>query len=100
LTRVNSSDTLSIPAAAGIDQLRKDSEMEKKILTASLRNKLFANRGGDVLTAIEYANELITGMNNSTDRVAALTALHVVMNTIANAILQPVVPPSKRRLFF
>lgn len=59
--------------------------MEKKILTASLRNHLFGHRG-DVLTALEYANELITAMNNSADRVSALTALHVVMNTIANAI--------------
>lgn len=59
--------------------------MEKKILTASLRNRLFSDRPS-VAIAFEYANDLITSMNDSADRVSALTALHVVCNTIANAI--------------
>jgi len=86
LTRVNSSDTLLIPAAAGINQLRKDREMEKKILTASLRSAMFGDRGGDVIAALEYAHEVINAMPESSSRAPAFTALHVVMNTIANAI--------------
>ena len=86
LTRVNSSATLLIPAAAGINQLRKDSEMEKKILTASLRNGLFGDRGGDVIAALEYAHEVINAIPNSSERAPTTRALHVVLNTVANAI--------------
>lgn len=60
--------------------------MEKALLVAGLRNRLFSDRGSDIAQAFEYANELITSMNDSADRVSALTALHVVCNTIANAI--------------
>lgn len=60
--------------------------MEKKILTASLRNGLFGDRGGDVVVAIHYAHQVINAMSESSDRAPAFTALHVVMNTIANAI--------------
>ena len=59
--------------------------MDKTLLVASLRNRLFSDRGSDVAQAFEYANDLIS-MNDSADRVSALTALHVVCNTIANAI--------------
>jgi len=59
--------------------------MEKTLLVASLRNRLFSDRPS-VAIAFEYANDLITSMNDAADRVSALTALHVVCNTIANAI--------------
>ena len=60
--------------------------MDKTLLVASLRNRLFSDRGSDVAQAFEYANDLITSMNDAADRVSALTALHVVLNTVANAI--------------
>ena len=60
--------------------------MDKKILTASLRNNLFADRGGDVIAALEYAHEVINAIPESSERAPSFTALYVVMNTIANAI--------------
>lgn len=60
--------------------------MEKKILTASLRSAMFGDRGGDVIVALEYAHEIINAMQEPTDRAPAFTALHVVLNTVANAI--------------
>ena len=60
--------------------------MDKKILTASLRNGLFGDRGGDVIAALEYAHEVIDAMPESSERAPSFTALYVVVNTIANAI--------------
>lgn len=60
--------------------------MDKKILTASLRSAMFGDRGGDVIAALEYAHEVINAMPESSSRAPAFTALHVVCNTIANAI--------------
>ena len=60
--------------------------MEKKILTASLRSAMFGDRGGDVIAALEYAHEVINAMPESSSRAPAFTALHVVLNTVANAI--------------
>ena len=60
--------------------------MEKKILTASLRSALFGDRGGDVIVALHYAHQVINALQEPTDRAPALTALHVVLNTVANAI--------------
>lgn len=60
--------------------------MEKKILTASLRSAMFGDRGGDVIAALEYAHQTIDAMPESSCRAPAFTALHVVCNTIANAI--------------
>lgn len=60
--------------------------MEKKILTASLRSAMFGDRGGDVIAALEYAHQCIEAMPESSSRAPAFTALHVVCNTIANAI--------------
>lgn len=60
--------------------------MEKKILTASLRNAMFGDRGGDVIAALEYAHEVINTMPELSCRAPAFTALHVVLNTVANAI--------------
>jgi hypothetical protein len=60
--------------------------MEKKILLASLRSGMFGDRGGDVIAALEYAHQCIEAMPESSSRAPAFTALHVVCNTIANAI--------------
>ena len=60
--------------------------MDKKILTASLRSAMFGDRGGDVIAALEYAHEVINAMPESSCRAPAFTALHVVLNTVANAI--------------
>ena len=60
--------------------------MEKKILTASLRSAMFGDRGGDVIAALEYAHQCIEAMPESSSRAPAFTALHVVLNTVANAI--------------
>ena len=60
--------------------------MEKKILTASLRSAMFGDRGGDVIAALEYAHQMINAMPESSSRAPAFTALHVVLNTVANAI--------------
>ena len=60
--------------------------MDKKILTASLRSAMFGDRGGDVIAALEYAHEVINAMPESSSRAPAFTALHVVLNTVANAI--------------
>jgi len=60
--------------------------MEKKILTASLRSAMFGDRGGDVIAALEYAHQCIDAMPESSCRAPAFTALHVVLNTVANAI--------------
>lgn len=60
--------------------------MEKKILLASLRSSMFADRGGDVIAALEYAHQCIEAMPESSSRGPAFTALHVVLNTVANAI--------------
>lgn len=60
--------------------------MEKKTLTASLRSAMFGDRGGDVDAALEYAHQMIDAMPEASGRAPAFTALHVVCNTIANAI--------------
>ena len=60
--------------------------MEKKIWTASLRSAMFGDRGGDVIAALEYAHQCIDAMPESSCRAPAFTALHVVLNTVANAI--------------
>jgi hypothetical protein len=60
--------------------------MDKKILLASLRNGLFGDRGGDIIAAIEYAHEIINAIPSSSERAPTFTALHVVLNTVANAI--------------
>ena len=60
--------------------------MEKKILTASLRYAMYGDRGGDVIAALEYAHQVIDAMPESSCRAPAFTAMHVVLNTVANAI--------------
>jgi hypothetical protein len=56
----------------------------KALLVASIRNRLFASRD-TVDEALNYAVETIERLYND-DRAAMYTALHVVMNTIADKI--------------
>ena len=56
----------------------------KAMLAASIRHGLFASRD-TVEEALEYANATIERLYND-DKAAMYTALHVVLNTIANKI--------------
>jgi uncharacterized membrane protein len=53
-------------------------------IAAQLRSNMFAERA-TIDEAMTYAYELIHTIQPS-DRIAAITALHVLANTIANAI--------------
>ena len=55
---------------------------------ADLKCQLFADRGTDVAEAMKYAYKLIETLPKA-DRAAAYTALHVVLNTVANAMEEP-----------
>ena len=56
----------------------------KAMLAASIRHGMFASRD-TVEEALEYANATIERLYND-DKAAMYTALHVVLNTIANKI--------------
>lgn len=58
--------------------------MTQTEITQQLRSNLFAERA-TIAEAMAYAYELIHTLRPQ-DRVAALTALHVLANTIANSI--------------
>lgn len=58
---------------------------EKVLLAASIRNRLFASRD-TVDDALNYAVSAIDRLVTSDDRAAMYTALHVVMNTVADKI--------------
>ena len=58
----------------------------KAMLAASIRHGLFASRD-TVDEALNYAVSAIERLVVSDDRAAIYTALHVVMNTIANKIM-------------
>ena len=57
----------------------------KAMLAASIRHGLFASRD-TVEEALEYASATIERLYND-DKAAMYTALHVVLNTIANKIM-------------
>jgi hypothetical protein len=59
-----------------------------KLNPADLKCELFADRGTDVAEAMKYAYKLIETLPKA-DRAAAYTALHVVLNTVANAMEEP-----------
>ena len=59
-----------------------------KLNPADLKCQLFADRGTDVAEAMKYAYKLIETLPKA-DRAAAYTALHVVLNTVANAMEEP-----------
>ena len=58
----------------------------KAMLAASIRHGLFASRN-TVEEALEYASATIERLVVNDDRAAMYTALHVVMNTIADKIM-------------
>jgi hypothetical protein len=58
--------------------------MTPQELARALRAPLFADRP-DLQTAIDDAYAIINAIS-SRDRIAALTALHIVTNTIANTL--------------
>lgn len=51
-------------------------------------NAMFASRGCDIDAAMDYAGELLNGITEGSDKVAAMTALLVLVNTAANAWTQ------------
>jgi hypothetical protein len=57
--------------------------MDKNELVMSLRSKVFGDRGTDIQAAWNYADSIISTLE---DRGPMWTAVHVLMNTIANAI--------------
>jgi hypothetical protein len=60
--------------------------MEKSLLVASLRQRMFADRGTDVAAAWDYCNLMIDSIPGGNEKITARTALHVLANTVANAI--------------
>lgn len=60
--------------------------MDKKELIMGLRSKVFGDRGTDIQAAWNYAESIINNMDDSHNRGPAWTAIHVLANTIANAI--------------
>lgn len=59
--------------------------MTKNELADSLRMRLFADRGTDLDAAYQYVQLIHTAMPDE-QRLAAMTAMHVLVNTIANCI--------------
>jgi hypothetical protein len=51
------------------------------------RNNLFASRGMDIQSALDYSEMMINTLS-ATDQVAVRTAFGVVINTIENAVTQ------------
>ena len=62
--------------------------MSNKQLAQQLRNNLFADRGTDLEQAFKDAYHLIDRGITPRDRISAYTALHVVVNTIANKLTE------------
>jgi hypothetical protein len=60
--------------------------MDKALLVSNLRQRMFADRGTDVAAAWEYCNMMIDSIPGGNEKIAARTALHVLANTVANAI--------------
>jgi len=53
------------------------------IMLKQYRNDLFGDRGTDIQSALNYANRLLSA---APDSAACFTALHVVLNTVINAV--------------
>lgn len=60
--------------------------MEKALLVAAIRNRLFNDQGTDIKAALSAAHGVIDTITDPASRIGALTAMHVVLNTVANAI--------------
>ena len=53
------------------------------IMLNQYKNNLFGDRGTDIQSALNYANRLLSA---APDRATCFTALHVVLNTVINAV--------------
>ena len=62
---------------------------------SQFRNNLFASRGCDIQSAIDYCEVLISTLNQ-TDQIGARTAIGVLINTIDNAVAQSQGPSPER----
>lgn len=60
--------------------------MNKTELLKTIRNSLFNNQGTDIQSALSAAHSVIDTITDPASRIGALTAMHVVLNTVANAI--------------
>ena len=60
--------------------------MEKALLVAAIRNRIFNDQQTDVKAALSAAHAVIDTITDPASRIGALTAMHVVLNTVANAI--------------
>jgi hypothetical protein len=60
--------------------------MEKALLVAAIRNRIFNDQQTDVKAALSAAHAYIDTITDPASRIGALTAMHVVLNTVANAI--------------
>jgi hypothetical protein len=60
--------------------------MEKALLVAAIRNRIFNDQGTDVKASLSAAHAYIDTITDPASRIGALTAMHVVLNTVANAI--------------
>ena len=60
--------------------------MNKALLVSNLRQRMFADRGTDVAAAFDYCNMMIDSIPGGNEKITARTALHVLANTVANAI--------------
>jgi len=59
--------------------------MKPAQLAADIRHGMFADRGTDLSAAMQYASEVFQALAPA-NNIAASTALHVVMNTLANIL--------------
>ena len=60
--------------------------MEKALLVAAIRNRIFNDQQTDVKAALSAAHGVLDSISDPASRIGALTAMHVVLNTVANAI--------------
>ena len=60
--------------------------MTNQELARKLRYKLFADEGSDLNAAMQTAYRHINNISPS-ERIAASVALHIVLNTVANIIM-------------
>ena len=58
--------------------------MSPKQLAADIRIRLFSDRGTDLQSAMQYADQVFRSLGDG--NIAAQTAMHVVLNTIANVL--------------
>ena len=62
---------------------------------SQFRNNLFASRGCDIQSAIDYCEVMISTLNQ-TDQIGARSAIGVLINTIDNAVTQAQGPSPER----